>query len=130
VRARRPKPLAVLITSLFLAAHVLCVCTGPAHAAVSMTASAHAAAHACCRHHDSPASGPAVPRTCLHCSSSAVAAPETAKLTAPLASPLAQFLLPGARGPAALPAPCAAATYRHAAHAPPVASFATVVLRL
>jgi hypothetical protein len=118
---------------MFVAAHLTCVCAGPALAtAVTLGTASHVATtadpHACCHRSGLPAPAPRHAHACQHCNHAQLVAPDPLKLDGPqttaavLAAPTSMPLVPATGGHA----------IRHASGvpAPPDVRLRSIVLLL
>ncbi len=131
VRSSRHKPLIGVVTALFLAAHLVCVCTRPAFAAATSVRHATAAAdpHACCHPNHRADHGAPVPVECRHCSHAALAAPD-AQPSTPTLTAMPLFDVPIVPSDVALSAAAVHPAGVTPGHAPPLAAIRTTILQL
>ncbi len=81
-----------MLMTVLLAAHLTCVCAGPAHATVmTIGASARTAdPHACCRRDGAaPAPSERQGRVCQHCTGAQLTAPDAVRLADPIVHAIA-----------------------------------------
>jgi hypothetical protein len=137
VRSIRRTPLVATLMAIFLAAHLTCVCAGPAIATAmaipSGTPTRTADPHACCHRTGESAPTPvhAPPQTCQHCTHAHLTAPDAVKLAGPIVQALPSFLA-AAPAPVALAdsGPCRSLVRACNGHAPPLERLRTRVLLL